>query len=57
MVMHLQHLQGDGPEPGLHFKGTLSDSACLRMMTFETLGCHTLQQPLVGSDEASGCWR
>ena len=51
-MVHLQCLQEDGPEPGLHqSKGTLNDRACLRMMAVEVLGCHTLHLPLVGIDE------
>ena len=54
-VVHLQRFQEDGPEPGLHHsKGTLSDSTCPGMMAIEALGCHTLHQPLIGSDE--GAW-
>ena len=51
-VVHLQRLQEDGPEPGLHLsKGTLNDGACPGMMAIEVLGCHTLHRLLVGRDE------
>ena len=51
-MVHLQRLQEDGPEPGLHLsKGTLNDGACPGMMAIEVLGCHTLHQLLVGRDE------
>lgn len=52
-VVHLQHLQEDGPESGLHHpKSTLYNGACPGMMDVKALGSHTLYWPLVGSDEA-----
>ena len=46
-MVHLQCLQEDAPEPGLHHsKGTLSDNVAV-----EALGCHTFHWLLVESDE------
>lgn len=54
-VVHLQRLKEDGPEPRLHHsKSTLYNRACPGMMRVEALGSHTLNWPLVRSDE--GKW-
>ena len=51
-MVHLQRLEEDGPEPGLHHSiGTLYNGACPGMMAVEALGSHTVYRSFVGSDE------
>ncbi|XP_061597597.1 cilia- and flagella-associated protein 61 [Cololabis saira] len=51
-VVHLQRLEEDGPEPGLHHSiGTLYNGACPGMTAVEALGSHTFYRSFVGRDE------